>query len=514
MTFTVAGDITAGSIPMHVALTITLLDSVGANTMKGVLNMTKDNIDLNLDLSLLDNGQVGNKGSMVVKYNYAFGGTQVPTTTTLTNLKGSPLTTITGDASISATVFDPSVPSTGTGTGSIDLVHGNMTLKITDGPLAGLLQTFNGGNNTLTLTTSTGLQKVISEVNTFLMGSLKGDTGPKSPYHNPIPLSGGSNIVIGQALGNGEMVGYSTDASNKTTPLYWTSPAAQPITLDLPSNAIQGTARGIAQYAGQRVVVGSSTDADSVMQPCFWIQAAGQLAFKPLRATSLPHGGSFLAISANGNTSVGFMYDSNFKEQPMAYISGTPYPLLTDDRQTSLRAIGVDNFNDILGDGSLGQLTPGVWQNVSVDVASNTIKTKFKPLDNQGISDPNLNAQHISPSGAIVGGTGSEIIVWLRENQFGPMDLAKGTSSGGEAYGVSADGTKFAGMIYPQGSTTGDLAYWSYIGNPPVDVSKQIANLGNYVSIAGDFLLNDGSFICLAKNKSTTKVDFIYIKKS
>ena len=89
-----------------------------------------------------------------------------------------------------------------------------------------------------------------------------------------------------------------------------------------------------------------------------------------------------------------------------------------------------------------------------------------------------------------------------------------GSNSGAELYGVSADGQKYSGMINPSASpSSGDLGYWSYIGNAPTDVSKQISAIGPYKNLAGFFLLNDGSFISLAVNTTTNQVNFLYIKK-
>ena len=325
VTFTIKGDITGGSIPIHAYFTITLLDSQGANTMKGVLNLTKDNMDLKLDLSLDDAGKVGNSGSLTITYNYAVQGLSIPTTTVLTNLTGGPSTTINGDAKVSATVLDPTVPSIGTGTGKIDLVNGTVTLNLTSGDLAGLLATFNGGSDTLTETTSSGLNKVFTQVSTYVITTLKSSAGNLNnfAFHNPVQVPGDGRVFVQQALGNGEMVGYSLDSQNASTAYYWASPTTYPVVLDPPAGATHAAAFGIAQYASQTVVVGNY-QIGTVTQPCFWMRPNGSGVFKTTKATALPNGGSFTAISANGNTAVGYQYDTNFVEKPMAYISGTP----------------------------------------------------------------------------------------------------------------------------------------------------------------------------------------------
>ena len=520
LTLHATGSITGGAIPLTADFTIQFTDAKGANTLVGTLDLPQDQVNLNLNLSLDDLGNVGSAGTISSTYTYSFSGLSVPTTTTMTNLVGTPVTpgsfpaAISGDATVSGSV--PGFGAeTGTGTADLNLATGSFNLTLTGGSLKGLLDVFDPGHDTLSVTPpGGGTPTTIQNVTSFPISSLLTVPPVSTPgYQAPVAIQGG-NVTVEQTLGDGEMVGLALDSTNQTTGYYWPSPTAAPQPLDAPTGGSHTAAYGIATYSGQTVVVGSYQDASGLVQPCFWIDTSG--AFKPYTASgSWPNGGAFQAISANGNTIVGYAYSSRQVQQPIAYISGSLYSLSGDGRSTNLRAIAVDNSNDILGAGDGGMPVPGVWPKASVDTTTSKILTAFKPLPGLNANEGFPEAFHISDNGVIAGGDGIYGLYWQSSDGFAVHEVPLGAGSSTFAYGINHAGTQFTGQIYAGSpAITGDLAYWPSLTSAPVDVSAKLGSLqGSYENVAGFFLLDDGSMIAISNTPKTTTTQFIYIQK-
>lgn len=534
ITYTAVGQITGGNIPMTLnnpdkPLKIAFTDKV-ANTMTGELvlpqsSTVKQQITLDLNLNMNDSHQVGGGVTVVYTYQADLGGgfiVPIGTTTTLSGISGT-VDSISGAASVSADNPLGGAALTATGTGTLNLDTGDFTLTLTAGDptLLGLTAKTNPvtgvKTHQLTVTGPAGLNKVIADPNTFNIGTLltaaTGGTGGKG-YQTPLVLSasGATNVTVSQAIGDGQMVGYGTNGT-KQTPLYWAQPGFAPTPLGTPpSGNGSATAYGIASYSGQTVIVGSYVTPAGKTQPLFWIRSSGSDNFKPTVATSLQNGGEFRAISANGNYIVGWQYDSSFIQKPLAYVSGTPYALLTDGRQTNLRAIGVSNDGTVLGEGDGPDSKPGLWQKISVDTASNSIKTTFHTLPYpNGFSSGYLSVFHISPTGVVAGGDGSKALFWSPDGGYGPDELNKGSNVAAQAYAVNDAGTQFAGsIILTTAATEPDLAVWPSRTAAAVDIESKVPNALAYSHLSGFFLLNDGSLVCLATVNS--KVDFLYIQ--
>ena len=513
--FHATGSITGGSIPLSGDFTATFTDSKGANTLAGSLNLTSNNIALMFNLSLNDSGAVGSNGTITASLNYNFQGSQIPITTTLSGLSGGPTTSITGAAAITATV--PILGNqTGSGTGTLDILDDTFTLDVTAGGLQGLLEAYDGGKDTLTVTpVGGGTPVVIANASTFNIASLltattTGGTGT-SGYQAPLAIQGTGTVSVEATLGDGEMVGYSRDTTNATTGYYWASPTAAPEALDAPANGTHTSAHGIATYSGQTVIVGSYQDSSGVTQPCFWILTNG--AFKPYAASStLPNGGVFQSISPNGNTIVGYSFTSAEEQQPIAYFSGTFYNLPITS-QVNVRAIAVDNNNDILGTGYGSAPVPGVWPHVAV--TNGAITTAFQPLAEPSGIGETPEAFHMSDNGVIVGTDGFNALYWKSSDNFAPHVLQLGDNAGVNAYGVNHAGTQATGSLFATSpATTYDIAYWSSLTASPTDVSTKLGSLqGSYTSPAGFFLLDDGSIIAMATVPPSTVSHYIYIQK-
>jgi hypothetical protein len=356
---------------------------------------------------------------------------------------------------------------------------------------------------------------VIPNATTFNIASLlaaSGVGGGSTGYQAPVAVQGSGGVTVEQTLGDGEMVGFALDSSNRSTGYYWPSPTAAPQTLPAPTGGSHTAAHGIATYSGQTVIVGSYQDSNGIVQPCFWTITSG--AFQPYTANgTLAYGGVFQGISANGNTIVGYSIASNAMQQPMAYISGTLYPLPSDGRYANLRAIAVDNNNNILGGGDGSAPVPGVWSQVSVN-ASGSITTPFKALPElSGVSGA-PQATHMSDNGVIVGGDGQNGLYWQPSDGFVAHALPIGSNAGAMGYGVNHAGTQAAGNLYATSpSTVEGIAFWSSLTGAPVDVSAKLGSLqGNYQNPTGLFILDDGSIIATAFSPPSTNLQFIYIQ--
>jgi len=516
VSFHATGAISGGSIPLSADFSIVFSDSHGANTLKGTLTLSKDNIAMILNMSLDDAGKVGSSGSIKSTYSYNYQGTPIPVSTTLTNLTGSPTTTIHGDASVDATVpvFGD---QKGTGAGVLDLINGTFTLNVTAGPLQGFLADFNRGNDTLTVNTGSGFSDVVNGASGFNLGTLlKTTTSSGAGYQAPSTVQGSGRVNVEQTLGDGEMVGFSLDPSNKTTGYYWPNPTAVPQELPAPTGGSHTSAHGIATYSGQTVVVGSYSSSSGTIQPCFWIDTSGSHVFQPYTASgTLPYGGEFEGISANGNTIVGFSYSQTFVKSPIAYISGSLYNLPGDGRHSNLMALAVDNSNDILGAGDGLSPYPGIWSNASVDPSTSQITAKFVALPEFNGLNTTVQAVHISDNGVVVGGDGQIGLYWQKSEGFAPHPLPMGSNAGATGYAVNHAGTQAAGSLYAVSpSTTTDLSFWSTLKASPVNVSLKLGSAASgYPNLSGFFILDDGSLIAMGTTTSSTNLQFFYIQK-
>ncbi len=519
VSFDVNGNITGGSVPLQAQFTLTLTDALHANTLKGALLLTNDGTNVGFDLSLDDQGNVASDGTILATYTYTNQGLPVPLLVEFTQLSGTPLTAINSKMAYVTANIPFLGEEDGTGTGSLDLVDGTVTLTISDGALKGLVESFNAGKNVLTVTAAGGFQQVIDNATTVSLASLlttpatttTTTTSGGSGYAAPIVVKGSGSITVSQALGDGEMVGYGMDSTYRSTGYYWASPTASPVTLSAPAGGSHTAAYGIESSGGLEQIVGSYQAKSGLLQPALWVLKSG--TWQPNAITTVfPYGGVFEGISPNGkNTIVGYSYTATQTQVPFAFIGGVAYLLPTDNRFGNLRAIAVDDNNNVLGAGDGGTPAPGVWANISITGGS--IKTPFKALPGLNGIGGATTAYQMSDNGVIVGGNGLNGIYWQATNGFAPNEFALGSNAGSTAYGINHAGTMATGQLYAASpSTTSDVCVWPTLSGAPVDVTKKLgATQGAIQNPAGFFLLNDGSIVALASAKSGG-LQFLYIQ--
>jgi hypothetical protein len=388
--------------------------------------------------------------------------------------------------------------------------------------LIATLNEFQGKTGTsLTMATSEGLQQVLDDPSLFNIGGLATSSGSTTTtgattgttsgttggtYQTPIAISGiqgESSHSVEQALPDGEMVGTSLDQYGVPQALYWASPTSKPIPLPTPTGYIYSSAHGIAAYASTIVIVGSSDNNHGVVQPTEWIANAGTTSFgaydpdSGINGISDPKGGEFEGISANGNAFVGYTLDATNVQHPFYYdpMNSIQYVLKGDGRTSNLRAIAVDNYNDVLGAGDGATPTPGTW--IAVKGSSGQVTAPFQTLaSTNGTNYGSLQAYHMSSTGVIAGADASKAYYWSRSDNYAPHALPLGAFIAGGAIGVNDAGTLFAGSVQASTSSAPDLGFWAGATIKPVDVSSAIKNGSSYKDLAGFFILKDRSLIC------------------
>ena len=112
---TIALNITGGNLPCTGNLAVSFTGGTGANTMTGTNTLTKDNVVFDLNLAL-DN-QMNATGSVTIKESGA--------TIEATNVKGRVYAYLTCDVKIN--------PYGWTGTGTLNLIQGSMTVSVNTG---------------------------------------------------------------------------------------------------------------------------------------------------------------------------------------------------------------------------------------------------------------------------------------------------------------------------------------------------------------------------------------------
>lgn len=274
-TIALAVNVTAGNLPCQGSGTIVYNGASGTNVMKGTLNLTRNNEQISLNLTLSPSGQVA--GTMTV--------TEQGTTITITNPNGQ----LEGDLSCDFTL----APQGYSGTGTLNLTNATMALKFTNptgvssttdsaGDLVityanGTTQTIpnpltstllvTGGNSGSTTTGSTGSSSTTSSTTgssgttaattgTTTSGTTTSGTtgsgGTKLYYATPAALPQTSSVTIAKVTPDGQMVGNIFN-SGYATPYYFPGPTATK----------QPLAGSISQVFGlnkSTQIVGSSND--------------------------------------------------------------------------------------------------------------------------------------------------------------------------------------------------------------------------------------------------------------
>jgi hypothetical protein len=308
-------NLTAGKLPCNGAFTITLSDAQGNNEIKGSLTLPKTSVAMQFDFTLDDSGNVG--GSSII--------TEHGSTISMTGIHGGlAAEAITGNVVIT--------PSGWTGIGNFSLATGNFSVSLaTPAGTAGAELNSSGG---LELTFADGTQETVTDplvadpvapiagsgpsdaggtdagaftqvaLPTFAVfaksadgrfgGSIVGSAASVPAYLAPgsstpvaLPLGGKVSGAVYAMNAKGEMVGFVSAVAlpgyQDELPVYWASPASQPVLLTILSGDIGGEGWGI--NAGGQIVVNS-------------VEPIGNLQFHPVyysSATAAP-----VALSTTG----------------------------------------------------------------------------------------------------------------------------------------------------------------------------------------------------------------------
>jgi hypothetical protein len=275
-------NITGGNLPCSGALTITMNNAAGNNSLKGNLTLPKTSVTMSFDFTLDDTGNVG--GSSII--------TEHGSTISMTGISGG----LAADAITGQVVV---TPSGWTGTGSFSLLTGDFSVVVATG--SGNSSASADGQGGLELTFADGTQETVtaaltSQPDAPVQASDAGVTGVDAGAFTqivpvpgmsiqgksadgrfvgqitssgaaaylapgsaaPVALNSGGhgNVIVYGVNANGAMVGVVNDnqgAPNGDRPAYWASPTAAPVVLALPAGYTSGLAVGIndsGQIAG------------------------------------------------------------------------------------------------------------------------------------------------------------------------------------------------------------------------------------------------------------------------
>ncbi len=246
-------NLTAGNLPCRGTVLLNLTGKSGANTMTGTLTLTKDNVAFNLNLALSDQFNV--TGSITVQESGA--------TIQVTNIQGNLSGPLQCDIAVS--------PYGWKGTGTLNLLTGQMNVNLNTGTGNSTATADNAGN--LTLTYADGTKET---VNNALLASLVGSSSSggnsggggggtsTATYNAPLIFTSDQRTI--QTLNdNGQSIGRVGSAA---TASYWASPTAQAQTLPTQSGDTHTTATGLND-SGQIVGYGYGSDPNA-LHALYW----------------------------------------------------------------------------------------------------------------------------------------------------------------------------------------------------------------------------------------------------
>src|SRR5579871_6019854 len=416
-------NITAGNIPCQGTVKITFTGNTGANTMTGILTLTRDNVVFQLNLALSD--QLDVSGSITINEKGA--------TIQATKISGN----LTGTLQCNITVS----PYGWTGTGTLNLLNGQLTMNLNTG--SGTMTSASDTAGSLNLNYADGTKETVTNAATagLASGNGTGNSGSGSggsgsggsgsggsggsttpTYNAPVNLGAITPMQInnnGQILGltadtsqapvflqsstaspqrlagvtqpfqsgysalymnsGGQIVGFGGNLGNG---VIWQSATAQPQTLAGNSPAPYGISDG-------GVIVGQTNNSFSPVTTA-WSDPNTPFTMTSLGIYDTPQG-----ISPDGQI-VGWTYQSNqidfsywksYKASPQALQRGT---ILTSRSTTSM---SVNNSGQICGTLQYGGAL--YW-------ASPTAPVQYLPGYDTSTSD-NDSALSINSSGTIVG---------------------------------------------------------------------------------------------------------------
>jgi uncharacterized membrane protein len=384
--------------------------------MTGSMTLTRNNILCTLNLGLSD--QLDVTGSISIVESGA--------TIQLTNVTGKISNTLTCNASVS--------PYGWTGTGTLNLFTGAITVNLNTGSgnstaasdsLGGLTIHYADGTsdavpNALSsgLTPSSGggtsgsygspilfLNTSITAMNNngAMIGYLVGDNRPvywSSPTAASETLKTISGYTSTQAVAlndNGQIVGTGTKGyPNGNVPFYWSGKSATPVQLSFPNSLTTVRATGI-NNSGQIVGWGAPTNAGNTQfVGLYWSSPTAQ----PAVVQTLPNytGAALGAISQSGEI-LGTCYGTQFPATNSAVWptpTGQPVALSVLSGLSYSVAIAVNTAGKIAGSSDIqnGTPYPASWTNVS---AAATQLGYLHAQSDQG------SANSINTSGVIVG---------------------------------------------------------------------------------------------------------------
>ncbi len=242
----IAVNITGGNLPCHGNAVLKFTGASGANSLVGDFTLTKNNVPFHVDLALSD--QLDVSGAITIQGSGA--------TITATNIRGNLLTPLQCDVTVA--------PYGWTGTGTLSLTTGQITLHLNTG--AGVSTTTADSSGNLTLAYADGKTETVN--NALLAGLVSGSTG------------GGSANGGGSGNGSGSYVGLPQDFFSKQI-----NNAGQ-VLGDISSNGSQGAflASATAQEVKLQTPTGSGARSADAMnnsgqivgvdeQPLFWNNA-------------------------------------------------------------------------------------------------------------------------------------------------------------------------------------------------------------------------------------------------
>jgi len=491
-------NVAGGNLPCVGSGSITFLDSAGSNTMKGTLDLTKNNETVSIDLKLSDSNEMS--GSFSVK--------ESGTTINATDVSGP----VSGDLPFNFALS----PQGYSGTGTINLVAGSMSLTFTN-PMGASSSIDSSGNLVIDYPGGTS-QTIDNPLTASLLGSTattgttSGATGTTAgttagvsaaKFATPVLSAWAPSTLSGEIIGTQALYGSNAAGqvvgSVNNAPAFGSSFTATPAPLHLPSNTSGGIAYGInasGQIAG---FVGSYSTGQAVI----WSSPATTPTL--LKVPSGTTASAAIGINASGQM-VGYAYTASGEE--FLYWSGptaTPIQVAPAMRQgfSPGGPTAIDDQGHLFGAEDGGDFDY-LWsspssQPAAVPGAYGALGTNFS-FSNAGLAGT-ANTEGIA-NGALL---------WAPPSyQPKPIPVSK---SANDSVALSIDNAgDIVGDVYY--GAVEHIAYWQPGKTEQLLDPQLAAAFPGLTDMTGQVVLVDGSVIASGLPKGATFISFYYFKRT